>query len=105
MLRTEAQRKNICRSCPLSRAADILGDSITIIVINQLLSGERKFGEIEKNLSGVSTRTITLKLRTLEKEGLVEKRKSGRCVIYAIGERGKKMKAVIKEMKKMGEIF
>ena len=71
MFRTEKQQKKLCASCPFAKTANIIGDSVVLLIIRDLFSGPKRFGDLEAALSGVSTRTLAEKLRMLEEEGLI----------------------------------
>lgn len=71
MFRTEKQQKKLCASCPFAKTANVIGDSVVLLIVRDLLSGPKRFGDLEAALSGVSTRTLSEKLKTLEEEGLI----------------------------------
>jgi len=60
-------------SCPVSRAVDVLDGRWTILVVRDLLGGTRRFGELRDSLEGISPKTLTDRLRSLEARGLVER--------------------------------
>lgn len=101
MLRTAAQRKALCKACPIASAADLVGDTQSLLIVRDLLSGPKRFFEITESL-GMSTRTITLKLKHLEKTGLVLHAKTGR---YALTNKGKGLTQVIRSLKLFGEKY
>ena len=45
----------------------------TILVVRDLLGGTRRFGELRDSLEGISPKTLTDRLRSLEARGLVER--------------------------------
>lgn len=105
MLRTKSQVKNICSSCPLAKTANIIGDTFTLLIIRDLLLKQKRFGEIEKSLEGVSSRTITLKLKMLEKKGLVKRvvfSERPPRVEYSLTDNGKGLAKIINEMSRFG---
>lgn len=71
MFRTKAQQESLCHSCPFAKAANLLGDTVTLFILKELLSGKKSFGEIEARLKSVSTRTISEKLKNLESVGII----------------------------------
>src|SRR3989344_5668423 len=73
-LRTPSQRNKLRPPCPVARVADLLGDTCSLLIIRDLLRGMRRFGELEDSLGGMSPRTLTKKLRNLEKKGLISRR-------------------------------
>ena len=64
MLRTSHQRMVLCRTCPIAKVADLVGDSVSIIILRDLIDKPRRFTDLELALAGVSSRTLTLKLRS-----------------------------------------
>jgi len=71
MLRTSRQRKVLCRDCPIAQTANIVGDTVSLLIIRDLLEKARGFTDLELSLKGVSSRTICSKLKHLEEAGLV----------------------------------
>jgi DNA-binding HxlR family transcriptional regulator len=108
MLRTKRQVKSICTECPLAKTANLLGDTFTLLIIRDLLSKPKRFGELEKSLNGVSSRTITIKLRLLEAKGIVKRiefsEKPPR-VEYLLTNNGKKLSDIMDSMRKYGKKF
>jgi DNA-binding HxlR family transcriptional regulator len=60
-------------SCPVCATADIICGKWTILVIRDLAEGRSRFCELERSLAGISPRTLSLRLRALEEQGIVER--------------------------------
>jgi DNA-binding HxlR family transcriptional regulator len=60
-------------SCPVCATADIICGKWTILVIRDLSYGRSRFCELERSLAGISPRTLSLRLRALEEQGIVER--------------------------------
>ena len=58
-----------CRA--VSEVLARVGDKWTILVVNELGPGPRRFNEVRKALGSISQRMLTLTLRGLERDGLV----------------------------------
>lgn len=65
--------------------------------MHQLIEGPKRFCELERGLTGISTRTLTLKLGKLAKEGLIKKTKDG---IYAATEKGRGIRIIESAMRR-----
>ena len=89
-------------TCPITKVAILLSDTWTMLVMHALADGPKRFCELETSLSGISTRTLTLKLQKLTEENLVEKIDSG---AYRATEKGSGLKIIEKAMKKYGEMY
>ena len=53
-------------ACPIAKVATLLSDVWTILIIRDLLSSPKRFTELQHSLQGISSRTLTLKLKKLE---------------------------------------
>ena len=60
--------------CPLAKAAEMLGDRWTLLIVRDLLTGAHRFSEIERGLPGISPTLLAQRLRLLERNGIVERR-------------------------------
>ncbi len=89
-------------SCPIQKTAVLLSDTWTMLIIRDLLIGTRRFCDLERSLEGISTRTLTLKLRKLEEEKLIKKLKNGS---YSATPRGKGLRMVESAMRRYGEKY
>lgn len=63
--------KNI--GCPTEQTLDLISGRWKVMVIYWLLKGDRRFNQLQRDLSGISHRTLTKQLRELEADGLVER--------------------------------
>jgi len=108
MPKTKDQRKKLCSTCPLAKTSDLVGDFWVLLIVRDLLTGPKRFGELEASLSDISTRTLTLKLSVLEEEGIVKRtafREKPPRVEYTLTPKGKALESVAKSMRKYGETY
>ena len=108
MLRTAAQRKEICKTCPVAKTADLLGDSFCILIVRDLLVKPRRFGELETSLAGVSTRTLSNKLKMLEEEKLILRRELKTHpprIEYSLTRKGEAFHGVLDAMRAYGKKY
>lgn len=89
-------------SCPITRVALLLSDTWSMLVMHALTTGPKRFCELERELSGISTRTLTLRLQKLASEGLLEKAEDGS---YQATKRGAGLKIIEDAMKKYSEQY
>lgn len=92
--------------CPVARVAVFLGDPCTLLIVRDLLTGSKRFKDIEASLSPISSRTITNKLKKLEEKHLIlrtEFKERPPRVEYALTAEGKKLNDLIEEMRKCGK--
>ncbi len=73
-----------------------------MLIMHGLTTGPKRFCELEAELNGISTRTLTLKLKKLIDEGLVEKSETGS---YKATKKGAGLKIIENAMKKYSEQY
>lgn len=56
---------------PLAVALDSVGDRWTLLLVEALLDGPRRFGDLQQALPGIAPNVLSQRLRRLEGEGLV----------------------------------
>lgn len=71
--------------CPISRAAELLGDRWTIHIIRDLLTGTTRFNEFVRGNPGLSRALLTRRLRQLERAGVVAHDDDGQYRLTASG--------------------
>jgi DNA-binding HxlR family transcriptional regulator len=84
--------------CGLARALDLLGGRWALLVVRDLLSGPKRFSELQDGLPGIPTNILTSRLRELEEAGIVERRVQGHPgggVAYALTEYGLELEGPI----------
>jgi DNA-binding HxlR family transcriptional regulator len=91
--------------CPVCATADLVCAKWTILVIRDLAAGHSRFCELERSLAGISPRTLSLRLRALEEEGIVERRTYPEVpprVEYELTEKGLALLPLIDDMRRYG---
>ena len=91
--------------CPVCRTADIVCGKWTLLVIRDLADGRSRFCELERSLEGISPRTLSLRLRALEEEGILRRQTYPEVpprVEYELTEKGRGLLPVIDEMRRYG---
>jgi DNA-binding HxlR family transcriptional regulator len=63
--------------CPVAKAAEVLGERWTLLVVRDLMEGAHRFGDLYAGLPGISRTLLSQRLRRLEHDGLVERRPQG----------------------------
>jgi DNA-binding HxlR family transcriptional regulator len=92
-------------TCPVCRTAEVVCGKWTLLVIRDLAAGSSRFCELERSLEGISPRTLSLRLRALEEEGIVERHTYPEVpprVEYALTTKGEALVPLIDDMRKYG---
>jgi DNA-binding HxlR family transcriptional regulator len=92
-------------TCPVCHTAEIISGKWTLLVIRDLAAGRSRFCELERSLDGISPRTLSLRLRALEAEGIVERRTYPEVpprVEYRLTTKGEALVPLIEQMRRYG---
>lgn len=101
-------------SCPITKVSQILGDTWTILIIKELLSGEKRFNELQRALSEsflpnqVSTKTLSERLKFLRETELITKiieNDSSVKIIYKLSPKGQALETIFDDIKKYGDEY
>jgi DNA-binding HxlR family transcriptional regulator len=95
-------------TCPVCATADLICGKWTILVIRDLAAGRSRFCELERSLTGISPRTLSLRLRALEEEGIVNRRTFPEVpprVEYSLTAKGEALVPLIEAMRRYGRDF
>jgi DNA-binding HxlR family transcriptional regulator len=93
-------------SCPVCRTAEVVCGKWTLLIIRDLAAGRSRFCELERSLHGISPRTLSLRLRALEEEGIVERHTYPEVpprVEYDLTDKGRALVPLIEDMRAYGE--
>ena len=74
-------------------------------MIRDLAEGRARFCELERSLAGISPRTLSLRLRALEEEGIVQRQTFPEVpprVEYALTEKGRALVPIVESMRVYG---
>jgi len=92
-------------SCPVCKTAEVVCGKWTLLLIRDLAEGSARFCELERSLEGISPRTLSLRLRALEDEGIVERHTYPEVpprVEYALTAKGKALVPLVEDMRSYG---
>jgi DNA-binding HxlR family transcriptional regulator len=80
----------------------------TLLLVRDLAEDSARFCELERSLEGISPRTLSLRLRALEDEGIVERYTFPEVpprVEYALTEKGRALVPLIEDMRNYGSLW
>ena len=95
-------------NCPVCATAEIVCGKWTLLLVRDLSEGNSRFCELERSLAGISPRTLSLRLRALEEEGIVRRTTYAEVpprVEYALTEKGEALLPIIASMRDYGEMW
>ncbi|MBP0452727.1 helix-turn-helix transcriptional regulator [Kitasatospora sp. RG8] len=91
-------RRSYDQYCAVARALDAVGERWSLLIVRELLAGPRRYTDLHADLPGVSTDILAARLKQLEGEGLVLRRRLERpanATVYELTERGATLRQVV----------
>ncbi len=92
--------------CPIERAVTVLDGKWTLLILRELFTGTKRFGELRAVLEGISPKTLTERLRTMEMQGIIQRTIYPEIpprVEYSLTAYGETLRPVIDALKQWGE--
>lgn len=96
------------RTCPVCKTAEIISGKWTLLVLRDLADSSKRFCELERSLDGISPRTLSLRLRCLEENEIVERHTYPEVpprVEYALTPKGQALVPLIDDMRSYGKAW
>jgi DNA-binding HxlR family transcriptional regulator len=86
--------------CMLAKALERVGDRWVLLIVRDLGGGPKRFTDLEERLGGITAKTLSMRLRELEADGLiaVDRVAGRREVWYSLTEAGSDLKPVIEDL-------
>ncbi len=93
------------KNCGVTRALEVIGGKWTMLIIRDLLEEPRRFGTLEHSLQGISPRTLAIRLKELEHDGVVQRDCSAGEAhpVYRLTPKGLTLSAIVDQMRAWGE--
>ena len=94
---------------PVARTLSVIGSSWTCLILRDLLlHGPRRFQDLQDSLDGIAPTTLSERLRTLEKNGVVERRfysMSPPRAEYVLTAKGRDLGPIVAAMRNWGRKY
>lgn len=94
--------------CSIEKALSVIGGKWSFLVLRELFTGSKRFGELQKALSKVSPKALTDTLRHLESQEVLTRTVYPTVPVtveYELTEKGHSLHTIIKEMKQWGSYW
>ncbi len=95
-------------ACPVETALVFAGDRWKLLIVRDLLTGTKRFGELKNSLTGISQKVLTQHLRAMEESGLVHRKVYAEVpprVEYSLTQLGLSLKPIHDAMWQWGESY
>jgi DNA-binding HxlR family transcriptional regulator len=93
-------------NCPVEAALDVIGGKWKIVILCWLKQGTHRFGELRRQIPGISERMLTQHLRELERDGIVHRKVYPEVppkVEYSLTPFGETLRPIMVMLNKWGE--
>lgn len=101
-------KKSELPACPVETTLMLIGDKWKVLIIRDLISGTKRFGELKKSVSGISQKVLTSNLRDMEENGLLTRKVFPEVpprVEYTLTDLGHSMRPILDAMAEWGTTF
>jgi DNA-binding HxlR family transcriptional regulator len=91
--------------CPVVHALELVGERWALLIVRELLHGPKRYTDLADGLPGIGTNILAGRLRELEAEGVVRKRKlppPAASTVYELTEYGAELEEVIYALARWG---
>ncbi len=87
-------RRTYGQFCGLARGLDVVGERWTLLIVRELMSGAKRYVDLAQSLEGIGTSLLATRLRQLEQDGVVSKRRlpaPAASVVYELTPEGNEL--------------
>lgn len=95
-------------ACPVETTLTLISDKWKVLILRDLLTGTKRFGELKKSIGDVSQKVLTTQLRQMEASGLITRKVYAEVpprVEYTLTELGCSLRPVLLAMQDWGEAY
>lgn len=95
-------------ACPVETTLTLIGDKWKVLILRDLLTGTKRFGELKKSVGNVSQKVLTAQLRGMEESGLLTRTVYAEVpprVEYTLTDLGESLKPILDAMLNWGEKY
>jgi|SRR3989344_9217007 len=91
--------------CGVANTIRVIGSKWSMLILHNIFEGKTRFGQLQKELSSISPKTLSLRLKELEKEKLVQRKILAEVplhVEYSLTPKGKSLQKIFDDMASWG---
>lgn len=95
-------------ACPVETTLTLISDKWKVLILRDLLSGTKRFGELKRSIGSVTQKVLTAQLREMEADGLLVRTVYAEVpprVEYTLTELGHSLKPVLDAMRDWGQKY
>lgn len=95
-------------ACPVETTLTLIGNKWKVLILRDLISGTKRFGELQRSIGKISQKVLTSNLREMEADALVERKVYAEVpprVEYSLTELGRSLKPILDSLWTWGETY
>lgn len=95
-------------ACPVETTLLLIGNKWKVLILRDLMTGTKRFGELKRSVGDVSQKVLTAQLRDMEENGLISRKVYAEVpprVEYSLTPLGESLSPILSAMKNWGENF
>lgn len=95
-------------TCPVEVTLKLMGDKWKVVIVRDLLTGTKRFGELKKSIGNITQKVLTSNLRAMEESGLLTRKVYAEVpprVEYTLTETGYSLKPILDSMATWGDNY
>ena len=89
-------KKENLPECPVATTVSLIGSKWKLLILRDLLTGTKRFGQLKKSLPDISQKVLTESLKSMVDDGIVE---------HSLTDLGESMRPVISVMEQWGKEY
>lgn len=100
--------QKVLPACPVETTLTLISDKWKVLILRDLLTGTKRFGELRRSVGDVSQKSLTAQLRQMESSGLVNRKVYAEVpprVEYSLTALGRSLEPILTAMKTWGENY
>ena len=104
----EAKTARTLPACPVETTLTLIGDKWKVLILRDLSTGTKRFGELKKSVGNVTQKVLTAQLRDMEASGLITRIVYAEVpprVEYSLTDLGRSLKPILDAMQNWGEWY
>lgn len=95
-------------ACPVETTLTLIGNKWKVLILRDLISGTKRFGELQRSIGKISQKVLTSNLREMEADALVERKVYAEVpprVEYSLTDLGRSLKPILDSLWTWGETY
>jgi DNA-binding HxlR family transcriptional regulator len=94
------------KNCGVARTLKIIGSKWTMLILHNLFEGPKRFGQLQRILNPISSKTLSQRLQELEKSGIIKRKIFAEVplhVEYSLTNKGHSLQDIFDKMAQWGQ--